>query len=75
MENLLLKLRERYQDLGEKDRAVAEFILRSEQEVPRLTISQVAEGSGVSQAAVVRFASCLTARGLRISAGGSQLIF
>ena len=65
MENLLLKLRERYQDLGEKDRAVAEFILRSEQEVPRLTISQVAEGSGVSQAAVVRFCKLFDSEGFK----------
>lgn len=65
MENLLLKLRERYHDLGEKDRAVAEFILRSEQEVPRLTISQVAEGSGVSQAAVVRFCKLFGSEGFK----------
>lgn len=55
MDNLLVKIRESYCELGEKDRAVADFILSNENEIPRLTIRQIAEGSQASQAAVVRF--------------------
>lgn len=55
MDNLLVKIRESHCELGEKDRAIAQFILANENDIPRMTISQIAQGSQASQAAVVRF--------------------
>ena len=55
MDNILIKIRESYCDLGDKDRAIAEFILNNENDIPKFTIRQIAEGCNVSQAAVVRF--------------------
>lgn len=65
MDNLLVKIRESRCDLGEKDRSIADFILRHENEVTRLTISQIAEGSNVSQAAVVRFCKLFGSEGFK----------
>ena len=55
MDNILIKIRESYCDLGDKDRAIAEFILNNENDIPKFTIRQIAEGCNVSQAAVGRF--------------------
>lgn len=65
MDNLLVKIRESYCELGEKDRSVADFILSNENEIPRMTISQIAEGSAVSQAAVVRFCKLFGSDGFK----------
>lgn len=65
MENLLIKIRESYCELGEKDRNVADFILSNESEIPRMTISQIADGSNVSQAAVVRFCKLFGSEGFK----------
>ncbi len=65
MENLLLKIRESYRDLGDKDSQIANFILQHESEVPKLTISQIAEGSSASQAAVVRFCKLFGCEGFK----------
>lgn len=65
MDNLLLKIRESLCDLGENDKSVAQFILKHENEVARLTISQIAEGCNVSQAAVVRFCKLFNCEGFK----------
>lgn len=65
MDNLLIKIRESYCDLGDNDRAIAEFILHNENEIPRFTISQIANGSHVSQAAVVRFCKLFGSEGFK----------
>ncbi len=54
MESLLVRIRETVHDLTGKDRQIAEFVLQHESEIPRLTISQVAQACNSSQAAVVR---------------------
>lgn len=65
MDNLLIKIRESYCELGENDKHVADFILTNENEIPRMTISQIAEGSCVSQAAVVRFCKLFGSDGFK----------
>ncbi|MBQ7784903.1 MAG: MurR/RpiR family transcriptional regulator [Clostridia bacterium] len=65
MDNLLVKIRESYCELGEKDKNVADFILSNENEIPRMTISQIAQGSRVSQAAVVRFCKLFGSEGFK----------
>lgn len=65
MDNLLVKIRESLYDLGEKDKSVAQFILEHENEITRLTISQIAEGCNVSQAAVVRFCKLFGSEGFK----------
>lgn len=65
MDNLLVKIRESYCDLGDRDRAIAEFILHNENDIPKFTISQIAEGSNVSQAAVVRFCKLFGSEGFK----------
>lgn len=65
MDNLLVKIRESYCDLGDKDRAIAKFILHNENDIPRFTISRIAEGCNVSQAAVVRFCKLFGSDGFK----------
>lgn len=65
MDNLLIKIRESYCELGERDKYVADFILANESEIPRMTISQIARGSDVSQAAVVRFCKLFGSDGFK----------
>lgn len=65
MDNLLVKIRESLCDLGEKDKSIAQFILEREDEVTRLTISQIALGCDVSQAAVVRFCKLFGSEGFK----------
>lgn len=65
MDNILIKIRESYCDLGDKDRAIAEFILNNENDIPKFTIRQIAEGCNVSQAAVVRFCKIFGSDGFK----------
>ena len=67
MDNILIKIRESYCDLGDKDRAIAEFILNNENDIPKFTIRQIAEGCNVSQAAVVRFCKIFGSDGFKDS--------
>ena len=65
MDNILIKIRESYCDLGDKDRAIAEFILNNENDIPKFSIRQIAEGCNVSQAAVVRFCKIFGSDGFK----------
>ncbi len=65
MDSLLVKIRELRQELTGKDRCIADYILEHEKQSPWLTIKQLADGSGVSQSAVVRFCKLFGSRGYR----------
>lgn len=65
MENLLVKIRESYQDFGDRDQRIATFVLKNEGDIPRLSIKQVADGTGTSPAAVVRFCKLFGMKGFK----------
>ncbi len=61
--NCLIRIRQRYPNLAQSDRRLAEFILTHPDRARHLSSQQLAEASGVSQSSVVKFAQKLGYKG------------
>lgn len=64
-DNLLLKLRERKDGLTPVEIRIASYVLENPEEVPRLSIRQLASASRTSDASVLRFCRTLGFQGYR----------
>jgi DNA-binding MurR/RpiR family transcriptional regulator len=65
MTGILLKIKEISNDLNPTEKRIAEYILNNAEEVIHLSISVLAERSGTSQAAVVRFCKSIQYKGFK----------
>lgn len=65
MDELLLKINQLLPDMNMTERKIADYVLAQPYELLRLTIRQLAETTGVSQAAWVRFFKLLGFSGLK----------
>ncbi|MGN7457297.1 MurR/RpiR family transcriptional regulator [Paenibacillus pasadenensis] len=64
-DNVLIKIRERKDSLTPVERRVAEYILENKEEIPHLSIKNLAMGSRTSDASVLRFCKTMGYNGYR----------
>jgi DNA-binding MurR/RpiR family transcriptional regulator len=65
MENILLKVRESYSDFNNMDQKIASYILENRNDILQLSIGQIAENCGTSEAAIVRFCKLMGLNGFK----------
>ncbi|MBR4910324.1 MAG: MurR/RpiR family transcriptional regulator [Clostridia bacterium] len=76
MESTLHKIRFEYKNFGPSEKKVADYILKNEQEVTSLSISELAQLSGSTAATIVRFSRKLGFEGftdMRIGLAGEMI--
>ena len=64
MENIMLKIRERYNQMSKGDKRISAFVLANHDRLLGMTAADIAEASGVSSASVIRFVKKMGAEGL-----------
>ncbi|MBH5319764.1 MurR/RpiR family transcriptional regulator [Paenibacillus sp. GSMTC-2017] len=64
-DNVLIKIRDRKDSLTPVERLVAEYILNNKEEIPHLSIKNLAQGSKTSDASVLRFCKTMGYNGYR----------
>lgn len=64
MENIMLKIRERYNQMSKGDKRISDFVLANHDRLLGMTAADIAEASGVSSASVIRFVKKMGAEGL-----------
>ncbi|BDG83544.1 hypothetical protein TUM20903_11340 [Citrobacter koseri] len=61
--NCLIRIRQRYPDLAQSDKKLADYILAQPDDTRHLSSQQLAVEAGVSQSSVVKFAQKLGFKG------------
>ncbi|VFS36042.1 transcriptional regulator [Salmonella enterica subsp. enterica serovar Typhimurium] len=70
--NCLIRIRQRYPDLAQSDRKLADYLLAQPDTARHLSSQQLAAEAGVSQSSVVKFAQKLGFKGVSGVETGSQ---
>lgn len=65
MPGTLLKIREMLNSFNQSERKIAEYILENAEEIMHLSIAELAERTGTSQAAIVRFCKTIKFKGYK----------
>lgn len=64
MDHIMLKIRERYNQMSKGDKRISDFVLENHDRLLGMTAADIAEVSGVSSASVIRYVKKMGAEGL-----------
>lgn len=65
IDNVLSRIRARYQTLGPSARAIADFVLEQPDAIIRMSVTELADATGASEGSVVNFCQLLGATGFQ----------
>ena len=64
MDHIMLKIRERYNQMSKGDKRISDFVLENHDRLLGMTAADIAQASGVSSASVIRYVKKMGADGL-----------
>ncbi len=64
MDHMMLKIRERYNQMSKGDKRISDFVLENHDRLLGMTAADIAQASGVSSASVIRYVKKMGADGL-----------
>ncbi len=65
IDNVLSRIRTRYQTLGPSARAIADFVLEQPDSIIRMSVTELADATGASEGSVINFCQLLGASGFQ----------